>query len=128
MATVSGDEYTPTKPFDADCWRCANLAADRLPETDIADRMARRMYLCPECGNKRCRKAADHEFRCDQGAAEIASMHVRREFNATRIREAQAVAWQEGWNARAEYVSHAPGYWLGENPYRTNERTTDDSR
>jgi len=22
------------------------------------------MILCPECGNKRCPKATDHEFKC----------------------------------------------------------------
>ncbi len=26
--------------------------------------LERRMILCPECGNKRCPKASDHELKC----------------------------------------------------------------
>lgn len=59
-------EATVMRPFDADCGRCANVAADKLPDDD-PHKHARRMYLCPECGNKRCRKAADHEISCDKG-------------------------------------------------------------
>lgn len=36
------------------CWRC-------LRERGV---LRQRMLLCPKCGNKRCPKAADHDFAC----------------------------------------------------------------
>jgi len=78
-------------PFDADCGRCASLAASRLPDGDVR-RFAFRMYLCPECGNKRCRKAGDHEFACDKGASTEALDRVQRTFREAMDRRAATKA------------------------------------
>lgn len=84
-ATTGGEV---SDPFWADCWRCANLAADKLPADDNAGRLARRMYLCPECGDKRCQKAADHELSCDRGERERGHMEVQRLFETKRQEQA----------------------------------------
>lgn len=47
----------------ADCRHCEDAALSR-PGTSLAERLARRMILCPECGNKRCPKATWHENAC----------------------------------------------------------------
>lgn len=101
----------PTRPFDADCWRCANLAADGMAESD-PERSVRRMYLCPGCGNKRCAKARDHEFRCDKGEAErVASEVTRQAAQSTEpskpdVSEAMVEAGAKGMHAA----------WFGFNP------------
>jgi DNA-directed RNA polymerase subunit RPC12/RpoP len=42
------------------CHRCLDGARTEygIPIT------ATKMIVCPECGNKRCPKATDHEFKC----------------------------------------------------------------
>lgn len=53
-------------PFLADCWTCAQASADRLKARgDFAASVSFRMYVCPECGDKRCAKATDHHNGCD---------------------------------------------------------------
>ncbi len=48
--------YTP-KPGECICWKC------------LAGKNVAMMVLCPTCGNKRCPKASDHEFRCSDSNA-----------------------------------------------------------
>lgn len=36
------------------CWRCV----------EEREEMSFRMVLCPECGNKRCPKASNHDLAC----------------------------------------------------------------
>jgi len=56
-------------PFLADCWTCAQASADRLKARgDFAASVSFRMYVCPECGSKRCAKATDHHNGCDAAA------------------------------------------------------------
>ena len=58
------DAHTPD-PFNADCWACAHEAAKHLEaEGDFVGSIARRMYLCPQCGDKRCPKAVNHRNDC----------------------------------------------------------------
>jgi hypothetical protein len=42
------------------CHKCMEEVYKTSPEA----RMFRRMILCPDCGNKRCPKASDHELAC----------------------------------------------------------------
>lgn len=58
---------TPT-PFDADCGRCGGEYAERLrAEGRIGESMSFPMYVCEECGSKRCARAAWHDAPCDEG-------------------------------------------------------------
>lgn len=58
--------------LDCWCWKCADRKLDEenkqnLSEEEKMKRFFRRnsfMRLCPECGNKRCPKASDHELAC----------------------------------------------------------------
>jgi Zn finger protein HypA/HybF involved in hydrogenase expression len=43
------------KPANLDCHRCFKESGGQY---------LNRMILCPECGNKRCPKASDHELEC----------------------------------------------------------------
>lgn len=65
-----------------DCWACANENARQEFRETGKKRMSFFMYLCPECGNKRCAKANDHLFDCDKGAVEAAVREMQ-----DRIRE-----------------------------------------
>lgn len=49
-----------------DCYRCWQKAVAKEPrDNPIAVLMIRpRMFLCMECGNKRCPKATDHRLDC----------------------------------------------------------------
>lgn len=47
-----------------DCIRCVNEKAKDLPATQQLQMVAGRMFVCPECGNKRCPKATDHRNHC----------------------------------------------------------------
>lgn len=38
------------------CWKCIEESGEQIQF----------MILCPECGNKRCPHAADHELECTQ--------------------------------------------------------------
>lgn len=59
-------------PFDADCGMCAMEVSHRLRSAGhFAESLSFRMYICDECGNKRCAKAQDHTEACDEGAATI---------------------------------------------------------
>lgn len=51
---------SPRRVAEPDCIKCADGKTDShgLPLT------AFRMFVCPECGNKRCPKASDHELAC----------------------------------------------------------------
>lgn len=42
-----------------DCHKCFRIA-QRCGDVAFLDRM----ILCPECGNKRCAKALDHDLAC----------------------------------------------------------------
>lgn len=49
------------------CYDCAVIASDEL--TEQGDHLAalmevQRMFLCPDCGNKRCPKATNHSHDC----------------------------------------------------------------
>lgn len=49
------------------CYDCANVAADEMIENgdSLGGLMeVQRMFLCPDCGNKRCPKATNHRFDC----------------------------------------------------------------
>lgn len=52
---------TRRKVWDADCHRCAKEAMK-----EATGFTATRMILCPECGNKRCPKASDHDLKCTE--------------------------------------------------------------
>ena len=43
------------KPADFDCHRCFKAAGGQYLD---------RMIVCPECGNKRCPQASNHELAC----------------------------------------------------------------
>lgn len=50
------------------CLKCRELslkeredAGEHIP---FQDRMQTRMYVCPDCGDKRCPKAANHKVKC----------------------------------------------------------------
>lgn len=49
-----------TQAGEPDCRKCAQdmLGLDGWPLT------VQRMFLCPNCGNKRCPKATDHVLEC----------------------------------------------------------------
>lgn len=61
--------YAPDerRPPECGCYRCTKRRCDLAPRTDgplgIDPRMAV-MFLCSECGNKRCPHAADHANEC----------------------------------------------------------------
>lgn len=52
------------------CWKCLkyteSLSADELHARLSAGKktIGSSMILCPDCGNKRCPKASDHELPC----------------------------------------------------------------
>lgn len=46
----------------ADCRKCARARVEA--GADPLALAVHRMFLCPECGNKRCPKATDHELAC----------------------------------------------------------------
>lgn len=53
-------------PTPCGCYRCdserrESLIAQRVPAWSI---LPMRMYLCPQCGNKRCPRATWHEMDC----------------------------------------------------------------
>jgi len=51
--------------LDADCWSCANEISDELKiQGDLVAAISYVMYLCPDCGSKRCPKASDCGRRC----------------------------------------------------------------
>lgn len=55
------------KELPCHCLRCDAEAWETMPEKLGLDRLspqARRMYLCPECGNKRCPRSDDHRNAC----------------------------------------------------------------
>lgn len=43
---------------------CYNCNVDRLDESGRLPYVATRMIVCPECGNKRCPHATDHNLAC----------------------------------------------------------------
>lgn len=43
---------------------CHECGAKLAPWLDDLDAMQQGMILCPECGNKRCPMASDHEWEC----------------------------------------------------------------
>lgn len=45
------------------CGKCKKCLSDILDEYGIPV-LATRMVVCPECGNKRCPKASDHNLKC----------------------------------------------------------------
>lgn len=52
------------KPNDCICHRCIaekDLRHPSMPQFPLSSGM---MILCPECGNKRCPKASDHDLAC----------------------------------------------------------------
>jgi hypothetical protein len=60
QSIVKAFERSPRRVSEPDCIKCADGKTDShgLPLT------ASRMFLCPECGNKRCPKASNHELAC----------------------------------------------------------------
>lgn len=47
------------------CARCGREYQTKKAETDwIAGIVSLGMYICPDCGNKRCPKAAWHGYKC----------------------------------------------------------------
>lgn len=56
-------EYVP------DCGKCLNCAIHHMPEpTSIIPVIGplNVMWLCPDCGNKRCPHTTDHRLDCTQ--------------------------------------------------------------
>lgn len=51
------------KPFDADCKTCG-LERQEALENAGQGFWHIRMFLCPNCGNKRCPKAENHRHKC----------------------------------------------------------------
>jgi hypothetical protein len=46
-----------------DCGRCRKCLEGKLDDHGLPILMTR-FIVCPECGNKRCPKASDHNFAC----------------------------------------------------------------
>lgn len=44
----------------SDCWRCH----EEVTVDDILARIQAPMFVCSDCGNKRCPKATDHRLGC----------------------------------------------------------------
>lgn len=51
--------------FDTDCARCRDEWEERNQHLPFSVLLARRMYVCSECGSKRCPKAWDHRNQCE---------------------------------------------------------------
>lgn len=52
------------KPCEHTCHRCIkefDLRSSFLPDLPLS---SERYILCPNCGNKRCPKASDHQLKC----------------------------------------------------------------
>jgi hypothetical protein len=62
---ITGELRILKTPFDADCWIDGELISRKLSAAGhFAESLSFPMYLCPECGNKRCPKATWHEMAC----------------------------------------------------------------
>lgn len=48
--------------FDGECW-CYDCDQERRDKGEIGP-LEFRMNLCPDCGNKRCPKATNHNHHC----------------------------------------------------------------
>lgn len=57
------DERLVSKFDKYQCY-CYNCNVDRLDESGRLPYVATRMIVCPECGNKRCPHATDHNLAC----------------------------------------------------------------
>lgn len=62
----------------ADCNNCHACLRFKANEQGIPLLMSR-MVLCPDCGNKRCPKASDHELACTQSnePGQIGSVYLK---------------------------------------------------
>lgn len=52
---------------DCACYACVAAEVAASPQLDEAlgiDMRMARMFICPQCGNKRCPRAASHENAC----------------------------------------------------------------
>lgn len=47
-----------------ECWTCVNERADKITDFTQRLRYVSRMIVCPECGNKRCPRATQHDLEC----------------------------------------------------------------
>ena len=52
------------KNAEADCNNCYECLKDKKDERTGLSIAFSRMIVCPECGNKRCPKATDHNLDC----------------------------------------------------------------
>lgn len=109
------NDYVPE-----DCWACANENARQEFRDTGKRRVSFFMYLCPECGDKRCAKAADHLNECDKGEGERAMQKMRNDIQAAR----DAKIWDEGFDAgEKDVMGHET--WEEpciQNPYRREEQ------
>jgi hypothetical protein len=69
MPDSDDDLYVETKrlisPYDADCWIDGMIISRKLTAAGHwTESLMFPMYVCPECGNKRCPKATWHEEAC----------------------------------------------------------------
>jgi len=46
------------------CHKCVNELIDDALEKGMFDWRLIKMIVCPNCGNKRCPKASDHDLMC----------------------------------------------------------------
>jgi hypothetical protein len=60
------DDEDATAP-DFDCWACYNRYCDTHYGWAFWNPPV--MWICPECGDKNCRKAIDHHAACDHASA-----------------------------------------------------------
>lgn len=56
-------------PELTECWchECEDARLDKLPR--IEQFRSRRFIVCPDCGNKRCPKATQHDLACTRSNA-----------------------------------------------------------
>jgi DNA-directed RNA polymerase subunit RPC12/RpoP len=83
--------------WQADCARCSREISDRMVaagEMKWYEAASQPMWVCPLCGSKRCAKASDHEYACDEGAAEVTMRKAREESDRAEI-ERRGITRQE---------------------------------
>lgn len=69
MPTSDDELYVTTQrlisPFDADCWVDGEIISRKLAAAGHwVESLSMPMYVCPQCGNKRCPKATWHGETC----------------------------------------------------------------
>ena len=74
--TAPPEPNGPNEVASCWCYRCLDA-----PELGLKNPTARKMILCPACGNKRCPRATDHRFACTDSneAGQFGSLYPEAE-------------------------------------------------